>query len=87
MTDLNKLSPQALSAAMRGGTDAWGKMGSATRNVRYSEPIPPKPGKKKKCWCGCGGSKTHKAMANGVCLTEACELGIARWVRTGQVKP
>jgi hypothetical protein len=26
-------------------------------------------------------------MANGVALTSACELGIARWVKTGSVKP
>ena len=41
--------------------------------------------KRKKCWCGCGGKKTHRGMANGVCLTTACHLAILRWVKTGYV--
>lgn len=87
MTDMNKLSRQALSAAMRGGTQGWGEVGSSKRHVRYSEPIERRPGRKKNCWCGCGGHRTHRGMANGLALTDACELGIARWVRTGNVKP
>lgn len=87
MTDLNKLSPKALAAAMKGGTAAWGVIGSAREHVRYSEPLPPRPGRRKKCWCGCGNRRTHAGRANGVTLTTACELGIARWVKTGSVKP
>jgi hypothetical protein len=41
----------------------------------------------KTCWCGCGNPRTHAGKANGVALTTACELGIARWVKTGSVKP
>lgn len=85
--DLNGLSRNALSAAMRGGTAGWGEIGSSQRHVRYSEPLPKRPGRKRKCWCGCGGPRTHTGMANGCALTSACELGIARWVRTGDVKP
>lgn len=84
MADLNNLSPAALKAAMQGGTDAWGRMGSAKENVRYAEPITPKS--RKKCWCGCEGKRTHKGMANGVCLTTACHMGILRWVKTGSVR-
>lgn len=84
MTDLNKLSPTALKAAMQGGTEAWGQMGSSTDNVRYAEIITPKS--RKKCWCGCEGKRTHKGMANGVCLTTACHMGILRWVKTGGVR-
>jgi hypothetical protein len=87
MPDLNKLSRQALSAAMRGGTDGWGQVGSSTDHVRYSEPLEKRPGRRKICWCGCGNRRTHRGMANGVALTSACELGIARWVITGSVKP
>jgi hypothetical protein len=87
MVDLNKLSRSALAAAMRGGTAGWGQVGASDRHVRYSEALPNRPGRRKKCWCGCGGPRTHRGMANGVCLTSACELGIARWVRTGQVQP
>lgn len=39
MTDLNELSPTALKAAMQGGTEAWGQMGSSSKNVRYAEII------------------------------------------------
>ena len=46
MVDMQKLSPAALKAAMQGGTDAWGQIGSATENVRYAEPIVPKSRKK-----------------------------------------
>lgn len=87
MTDLNDLSKNALSAAMRGGTAAWGKIGSSVDHIRYSEALPKRPGRKKNCWCGCGGVRTHRGMANGVCLTSACQLGVARWVKTGRVKP
>lgn len=87
MTDLNKLSRQALSAAMRGGAEGWGQFGSSTEHVRYSEPLEKRRGRRRLCWCGCGNRITHRGMANGVALTTACELGIARWVRTGQVRP
>ncbi|CAE6900315.1 hypothetical protein R70199_03655 [Paraburkholderia domus] len=87
MTDLNKLSRQALSAAMRGGTEGWGQYGSSVDHVRYSEPLERRRGRRKKCYCGCDRPITHRGMANGVALTCACELGIARWVRTGSVTP
>lgn len=86
MTDLNDLSKSALSAAMRGGTAGWGKIGSADDHVRYSEKKPPRPGRRRTCYCGCNGPATHSGMANGMALTSACELGIARWVRTGSVR-
>jgi len=87
MTDLNKLSRQALSAAMRGGTEGWGQYGSSADHVRYSEPLERRRGRRRRCYCGCGRPVTHRGMANGVALACACELGIARWVRTGHVKP
>lgn len=85
--DLNKLSRPALSAAMRGGTDLWGQHGSAKDHVRYSEPLEARPGRRRTCYCGCNTSVTHRGMANGIALTSACALGIARWVKTGSVKP
>lgn len=87
MTDLNKLSRPALAAAMKGGTAGWGVVGSATEHVRYAEPLPRRRGRRRTCYCGCGNPVTHAGKANGMCLTSACELGIARWVRTGKVKP
>lgn len=86
MTDLNKLSRQALSAAMRGGTAGWGQVGSSTEHVRYSEPLPKRRGRRKDCHCGCGQRVTHACRANGITLGQACELGAARWVRTGYTK-
>lgn len=85
MTNLNALSPKALAAAMRGGTELWGKVGSSAEHVRYSEVLPRRPGRRRRCCCGCGGPVTHAGRANGVTLTCACELGVARWVRTGSV--
>jgi len=79
MADLNKLSPPALSAAMRGGTDGWGVVGSSAEHVRYMEPVK----SRRKCPCGCGGRRTHAGMANGVCLMSGCELRVRRWVRDG----
>lgn len=84
MSDLNKLSRTALSAAMRGGTAGWGQHGSSQEHIRYAELIV--PNSRKKCWCGCSGKRTHAGMANGVCLTTACELGIRRWIKTGSVR-
>lgn len=81
MAILNNLSKAALSAAMRGGTDGWGKVGSATDHVRYCEPQ--LPSKRKKCRCGCGQRASHRGMVNGVCMTIGCELRIRRWVRDG----
>ena len=65
--DLSKLSPAALAAAMRGGTDGWGQRGSAIEHVRYAEPAHPLM-RRRKCHCGCGKRVTHTGMANGVAL-------------------
>ena len=81
MTDLNSLSPAALSAAMRGGAMAWGQLGSSIDHVRYVEPVLSKS--RRRCHCGCKRRATHLGMANGVCLTIGCELAMARWVRDG----
>lgn len=86
MVNLNKLSRQALSAAMRGGTSGWGQVGSSVDHVRYSEPLERRRGRRRNCHCGCGGRITHRGMANGLALTCACELAIARWVRTGDTR-
>ena len=88
MVDLNKLSPKELQAAMQQGhTVEWGRMGSSATNVRYSIALPKRRGRRRKCHCGCDQPVTHAGMANGMALTNACELGIARWVRTGRSKP
>jgi hypothetical protein len=84
MVDLSKLSRPALKAAMKGGTEDWGQHGSAAAHVRYSEPLP--SSSRRRCFCGCERRQTHRGMANGVCLTSACKLGIARWVRAGKVR-
>ena len=82
MTDLSRLSPTELAAAMRGGTAGWGKVGSADLNIRYA--IRQHARKSRKCWCGCGQRASHRGMANGVCLIEGCAFRIARWVRDGK---
>lgn len=82
MTDLNSLSPAARSAAMRGGVDGWGQVGSSSRHIRYMEPKPSKA--RRRCHCGCKRRATHYGCANGVTLISGCELRIRRWVKTGQ---
>lgn len=84
MVDLNKLSPAALSAAMRGGTVDWGRYASAVRHVRYTQPASPKS--RRRCRCGCKRRATHLGMANGIALTSGCELSMTRWVQTGRYK-
>jgi hypothetical protein len=81
MADLNKMPRSERSAAMRGGTVAWGSYGSAIEHVRYAIPVNPKS--RRRCGCGCNRRATRKGMANGVCLVLACELGIRRWIKTG----
>ena len=76
--ELNKLSPQALSAAMRGGTVGWGQMGSVSNRVLYIEPQTPNRGHYRKCLCGCGGKANYRIMANGICMTSGCELSVRR---------
>src|SRR5690606_30669002 len=83
VADLSKMTPAARSAAMRGGTDGWGRVGSAD-HVRYAEPVPSTS--RRRCHCGCKRRATHRGMANGVCLTTACELAIRRWIKTGHEK-
>ena len=84
MTDLHKLSPAALSAAMRGGTAGWGQIASAAEHVRYSQPV--QPNSRRKCHCGCGRRATHLGMANGMALASGCQLAIQRWVKTGRMR-
>lgn len=80
MTDLSKMHPAELRAAMTGGTEAWGQWASAADHVRYSQPIPPKS--RRRCLCGCKRRATHLGMANGIGLAFGCEFFVARWVKS-----
>jgi hypothetical protein len=84
MTELNKLPPAALSAAMRGGTAGWGQVASSAEHVRYAQPV--RPTSRRKCCCGCGQRATHQGMANGCALASGCQLAIQRWVKTGRMR-
>ncbi len=75
---LNNLSPQALKAAMQGGTQAWGQWGSIDRHVFYVERQDARRGHYLKCRCGCGGKAKFRLMANGICMGEGCELSMHR---------
>lgn len=83
MHDLNTMSQAARSAAMRGGMDGWGQIGGQPGHIRYMEPRKRRPGRQPKCWCGCGTDKTHRGLANGVCLISGCEMAIRRWAKEG----
>lgn len=77
--DLNQLEPEALSAAMRGGTEAWGVLGSAMEHVRYAQVFRGR-GRKPNCGC-CKRPATYLGMTNGVALMAGCEMRVRRWVR------
>jgi len=79
--DINKLHPRALAAAIKGGTDGWGQVSSATEHLRYAQPV--RSTSRRRCHCGCGQRATQLGMANGIGLTTGCELAIASWVKTG----
>lgn len=76
-TDLNKLSPAALQAALTTGTAGWGQRGSATEHKLYAEPI----SSRRRCRCGCKTRITHVGMANGVALAQGCELSVRRFIK------
>lgn len=78
--DLDKLSPAALSAAMRGGTDSWGAWGNSETHIRYVEPTK----SRRLCLCGCRRRVTHIGMCNGVGLIWGCELRVRRWAKGGE---
>jgi hypothetical protein len=79
MADLGKLSPAALAAAMKGGTDEWGQRASILEHVGYVEPQTGRGGHYLKCRCGCGQRAKHRAMFNGICMAEGCELSMRRF--------
>ncbi|WP_210238432.1 hypothetical protein [Brucella haematophila] len=79
MTDLSKLTPQALKAAMTDGTQSWGQHGNSETQTRYMEPRK----SRRKCHCGCKGRETHIGMCNGVGLASGCEWSMSIWVKGG----
>ena len=81
MVDLGKLTPQALKAAMTGGTEEWGMRGSRADHVMYVEPQTARGRNYRKCYCGCGGKAKFRLMANGICMGEGCELSLRREAR------
>ena len=85
MTDLNKLSPEALKAAMQGGTSEWGRRASTSDHVLYVQPN--KAMSRRKCHCGCNGRMTHGAFANGIVLMGGCELSCRRWAKEMNAAP
>ncbi len=84
---LNELSPAALKAAMEGGMEEWGQHGSIFQHRLYVEPQDARGGHYRKCRCGCGTKAKFRLMANGVCMSEGCELSLRRAVKTGCDSP
>ena len=78
---LDKLSPAALSAAMRGGTAEWGQRASIREHVGYIERQDARGPNYLKCRCGCGKKAKYRAMFNGICMGEGCELSVHRFVK------
>jgi hypothetical protein len=81
MTDLSKLSPAALRAAMRGGTSEWGQRASTQEHVGYAERQTARGPNYVKCSCGCKQKAKYRAMFNGICMYEGCELSVHRFIK------
>jgi hypothetical protein len=81
MSELNKLSRAGLEAAMRGGTKEWGERASIIEHIMYVEPQTARGRHYLKCRCGCKKNATHRAMANGICMSEGCEFSMQRWAK------
>lgn len=81
---LNKLSPAALRAAMKGGADEWGQRASVFEHVGYVEPQTARRCHYLKCRCGCGTKAKFRAMFNGVCMSEGCEISMHRFVKAAR---
>lgn len=81
MTDLYRLSPPALGAAMKTGTDGWGRHGSVADHALYIQAVPKRRNGWRLCRCGCRKRETHAVMANGVAMALGCELHARRWKR------
>jgi hypothetical protein len=79
--DFNSLSPQALAAAMRSGTVEWGTRASIMEHVGYVERQNARGPNYLKCRCGCGQKAKYRAMFNGICMSEGCELAMWRFVK------
>lgn len=81
MTDLSKLSPEALRAAMRGGTAEWGQRASIEEHVGYVEKQTARGPHYCKCHCGCEKKAKYRAMFNGICMYEGCEMSAHRFAK------
>lgn len=78
---LHNLSPSTLKAVMRGGADEWGERASIFEHVGYVEPQTARGGHYLKCRCGCGQRAKFRAMYNGICMSEGCEMSMRRHVK------
>jgi hypothetical protein len=85
MTDLNKLTPEALKAAMEGGTQSWGQWASTEHHKLYVQKNTHRNMYMRKCHCGCGGRQTHGVFANGIILMGGCELSARRWASNHRI--
>lgn len=84
---LKDLSPAALRVAMRGGTAEWGRRASTKEHVGYAERQDARGGHYLKCRCGCGQRAKFRAMFNGICMYEGCEMSVRRFIKTGRSRP
>lgn len=73
------LSQSALKAAVIGGVEEWGQRASVFDHYLYVEPIDSRS--RRRCHCGCNKRATHRGMANGICLSQGCELSMMRWAK------
>ena len=79
---LNDLSRAAISAALRGGTREWGERASIAEHIGYVERQDARGSNYLKCRCGCGTKAKFRAMFNGICMYEGCELSAHRFAKS-----
>ncbi|MBC6444648.1 MAG: hypothetical protein GDA50_04340 [Alphaproteobacteria bacterium GM202ARS2] len=56
--------------------------GSVDEHKLTVRAIPKRPGRRRKCHCGCGGGSTHIMQANGIAMASGCEF--AMWKKKQQ---
>lgn len=71
--------------AQAAGQTAWGVIGDTANHQRYMRLLPGRYRNRRRCFCGCGGKKSHGGYANGLAMTGGCEWSMRVWVKTGEL--
>lgn len=60
-------------------------VGDAVNGHRSMKLLPGRFRNRRKCYCGCGGKRSHGGYADGIAMTGGCEWSMRYWVNHGQL--